>query len=76
MRSDGKIFVLDADNRIEPFEAQNHLAEDWLQVLAQEHPEILAGGRSVRKVRASGCYSLARKLRLATNVMPYGRSIT
>ncbi len=45
MRSDGKTFVLDADNRIEPFEAQNHLAEDWLQVLAQEHPEILAGGQ-------------------------------
>lgn len=45
MQSDGKIFVLHADNPIEPRVAQNDWAEDWLQILAKEHPEILTGGQ-------------------------------
>ena len=43
MRSEGNVFVLHANNRIEPLEAQDYEAEELLQILSKEHPEVLAG---------------------------------
>ncbi len=43
MQSDGRIYLIDGNERLEPLAAQDYDSEDLLQRLLAEHPDLLAG---------------------------------